>query len=1000
MSTGAQTSRTSQSEKEGPRKPAKASLSGHKRRNYAENPTLPPQTDEWHRLVSTIAAEQHIDEVLDLAADPDQDDLGSSDISDVDDGDGHDDDHSSTIDDADSQHLSGQSIDCLTLNAVLDGLVAAYNQEIPKLDSTERTDIGEVGSAPFSHRTLKWLQANAGPQTRNAILEFLLHPLIRSYRVRSVLGRRSHTHVFDDLETFPLSWDASDIPHVLGIYTLHATQNSTPTAGESTQDPAYVGKAAGVSPDSAGHTLLPRRAREHVKGIKSAKKKIAGAARNDRPVTTADMDSRGMKQNKLGWYYEQLADASMGPVRLAVLSTLPLTEVQNENYFLHLDFLLALAESIDVVFLGTLSSTINPFTDIYAAWYGAAYRPQDMPPPAFRGLNRALPLKQGCKAFGAHSISFLCSRTDMDTMIQVSRDFETAIYNPEHSSSINWELIASLLRERGVDKNVAEIQKIYRHLAARPYTGFISCRSSKFRCVWNQLYLFKQHLSQKGLVQEPTDGNDLFFHIPALEDSYETSSDVERMLRHSGFTHGGTAYFLQAFLPRYLPSLLHKDVWPQISELPPSPLKIVPAWRSHFVNSRMRQICMYFARRVMSYQDICSLHPTSANNPVAQIRARTILEIWYCVRAQLLADRVPIKRLKAFGPMQLARIYRSQSPTFWHPSHLEDLPPWRYDPAQDGYEAYQDDPKKTASMSQKSSLLSNSENNEGCEVDESALTAATKSEELFEWPSDDVRYKALSSTFSGVLDPELKASTLPEKQLEILLARVGPTQFAQHRTSTLRILISIMRSHHQDIFNGEQEDANDNHFWTMLFIGPLNLEWKIEDVKVLRYRFGWVLEYIRTGTLSPEAVLAQDIMREALEESVLARTQHPYNYDVSVSASTYLHPDLDTEWVQKLFIFHSDRGKLDARLKRDLPSYSFYAFCDRYGILISQLWEESALRFKLMVDPVFASGPLPLDPALTAQPATLSDSTSTEQERDSLWGIHSKERRQWFSGNK
>ncbi|RYP53982.1 hypothetical protein DL768_001132 [Monosporascus sp. mg162] len=877
---------------------SKASLSGHKRRNCAENPTLPPQTDEWHRLVSTIAAEQHIDEVLDLAADPDQDDLGSSDISDVDDGDGHDDDHSSTIDDADSQHLSGQSIDCLTLNAVLDGLVAAYNQEIPKLDSIpepqrgniERHDIYEVGSAPFSHRTLKWLQANAGPQTRNAILEFLLHPLIRSYRVRSVLGRRSHTHVFDDLETFPLSWDARDIPHVLGIYTLHATQNSTPTAGESTQDPAYVGKAAGVSPDSAGHTLLPRRAREHVKGIKSAKKKIAGAARNDRPVTTADMDSRGMKQNKLGWYYEQLADASLGPVRLAVLSTLPLTEVQNENYFLHLDFLLALAESIDAVFLGTLSSTINPFTDIYAAWYGAAYRPQDMPPPAFRGLNRALPLKQGCKPFGAHSIRFLCSRTDMDTMIQVSRDFETAIYNPEHSSSINWELIASLLRERGVDKNVAEIQKIYRHLAARPYTGFISCRSSKFRCVWNQLYLFKQHLSQKGLVQEPTDGNDLFFHIPALEDSYETSSDVERMLRHSGFTHGGTAYFLQAFLPRYLPSLLHKDVWPQISE-----------------------------------------------------------------------------RLKAFGLVQLARIYGSQSPTFWHPSHLEDLPPWRYDPAQDGYEAYQDDPKETASMSQKSSLLSNSENNEGCEVDESALTAATKSEELFEWPSDDVRYKALSSTFSGVLDPELKASTLPEEQLEILLARVGPTQFAQHRTSTLRILISIMRSQYQDIFNGEQEDANDNHFWTMLFIGPLNLEWKIEDVKVLRYRFGWVLEYIRTGTLSPEAVLAQDIMREALEESVLARTQHPYNYD-------------------KLFIFHSDRGKLDARLKRDLPSYSFYAFCDRYGILIPQLWEESALRFKLMVDPVFASGPLPLDPALTAQPATLSGSTSTEQDKETAYG--------------
>lgn len=345
-----------------------------------------------------------------------------------------------------------------------------------------------------------------------------------------------------DLEAFPLSRDASDIPHVLGIYALYATQNSTPTAGESSQDLAYVGKAAAaISPDSAGHTLLSQRAREHAQGIKFAKMKIAGAARNDRPVRMADMDSCGMKQKKGGWYYEQLA------VRLAVLSTLPLTQVQNENYFLHLDFLLALAESIDATFLGTLSSTINPFADIYAAWNGAAYRPQDMSLPAFRGLNRALPLKQGCKPFGARPISLLCSRTDMDTMIQVSRDFEGQIYDPEHTYNINWELIASLLRERGVDKNAAEIQKIYRHLAARPYTGFISCRTSKFRCVWDELFMLRQYSCRKGLVQGPTDENDLFFHIPALEDSYETSSDIERMLRRSSFTHGHSVYFLQTF---------------------------------------------------------------------------------------------------------------------------------------------------------------------------------------------------------------------------------------------------------------------------------------------------------------------------------------------------------------------------------------------------------------------------------------------------------------------
>ncbi|KAI0096635.1 hypothetical protein GGR51DRAFT_543093 [Nemania sp. FL0031] len=64
--------------------------------------------------------------------------------------------------------------------------------------------------------------------------------------------------------------------------------------------------------DLAGQPLLPQRARGHVESINSVKKGVAGATRNDRPIATADMDSRGMKQKKLGWYYEQLADARLG----------------------------------------------------------------------------------------------------------------------------------------------------------------------------------------------------------------------------------------------------------------------------------------------------------------------------------------------------------------------------------------------------------------------------------------------------------------------------------------------------------------------------------------------------------------------------------------------------------------------------------------------------------------------------------------------------------------
>jgi hypothetical protein len=135
-----------------------------------------------------------------------------------------------------------------------------------------------------------------------------------------------------------------------------------------------------------------------------------------------------------------LSDNSLRPVHLAVLTTFQLPEVDEEDYYLHLDFLLALAESIDAVFLGTHDSDINSFADLYAVWYGKAHRPKDMPALAFRGLDRALPLKQGCKPFGAHAMSLLYSRIDMNNFIQVTRDHETDSYLwPSATRTIRWE---------------------------------------------------------------------------------------------------------------------------------------------------------------------------------------------------------------------------------------------------------------------------------------------------------------------------------------------------------------------------------------------------------------------------------------------------------------------------------------------------------------------------------------------------------------------------------
>ncbi|KAK9443474.1 hypothetical protein VB005_02753 [Metarhizium brunneum] len=59
------------------------------------------------------------------------------------------------------------------------------------------------------------------------------------------------------------------------------------------------------------------------------------------------------------------------------------------DYCLHPQFLLCLAESIDIVFLGALKDDeLSFFASKFAVWYGKARRPKSMPTPAFERLNR------------------------------------------------------------------------------------------------------------------------------------------------------------------------------------------------------------------------------------------------------------------------------------------------------------------------------------------------------------------------------------------------------------------------------------------------------------------------------------------------------------------------------------------------------------------------------------------------------------------------------------
>ncbi|KAI1122154.1 hypothetical protein F5Y10DRAFT_254611 [Nemania abortiva] len=93
-------------------------------------------------------------------------------------------------------------------------------------NGAQETNFSEIWSPSYCWSSLKWRKANANLQIRNTSLSFSLHPLIRSYRVRSTSGLHSQKRVFDDPETFQITQDGWNIPQVPGIYTLHASRVS------------------------------------------------------------------------------------------------------------------------------------------------------------------------------------------------------------------------------------------------------------------------------------------------------------------------------------------------------------------------------------------------------------------------------------------------------------------------------------------------------------------------------------------------------------------------------------------------------------------------------------------------------------------------------------------------------------------------------------------------------------------------------------------------------
>ncbi|CEI69742.1 unnamed protein product [Fusarium venenatum] len=150
----------------------------------------------------------------------------------------------------------------------------------------------------------------------------------------------------------------------------------------------------------------------------------------------------------------------------------------------------------------------------------------------------------------------------------------------------------------------------------------------------------------------------------------------------------------------------------------------------------------------------------------------------------------------------------------------------------------------------------------------------------------------------------------------------APTEVAQHKCSSLRVLKHITSKWHKSTF--QSADATYAQFWKVLYIGGLDATWKVDDLDRLKHRFQWVLEFIESGSLPPEAQNAEKILYEDLKDTALSSTRHPYSFEGRRTDDSLLNPDLSPVWVKE-FLIHQGRFKeIDAWEK---AMYTFQSQC-------------------------------------------------------------------------
>lgn len=232
----------------------------------------------------------------------------------------------------------------------------------------------------LDYGTWQYLHTNSTLKERKLCLQILLDPRMRDFQLRAVLGRRNwrRPDLLATITTLPVNCKA---PSIMAIYFLAGTLCDLPL--RLTGPPVYVGQAASFHRSTRYGACIGRRIAHNRAAIQHLKN------REELP------DAHKVRA------YGAFSHEHVVGISTHVLLAFPFC-LDNPVLHSHLRQLLTIAESIDIIFLDTLSPLVeivsaDKFSNASAVFRLARnVRPHSAPTPFWQGGNYAMPYNQNC----------------------------------------------------------------------------------------------------------------------------------------------------------------------------------------------------------------------------------------------------------------------------------------------------------------------------------------------------------------------------------------------------------------------------------------------------------------------------------------------------------------------------------------------------------------------------------------------------------------------------